>query len=92
MCHAGHIIIVREVAHVDVTGRAGFIGIGVMNKQGLQLVRESYDAVRTIVKERFLERIGQAVDLRHDGSSLEDSERGMGSGSESKALRAPGGK
>jgi hypothetical protein len=31
MSHPWHIVFIGEVAHVDVNGRTGLIGVGIMN-------------------------------------------------------------
>ena len=39
MRHAGHVVFVAEISDIAVQGGARLVGIGVVDKQGLQLVR-----------------------------------------------------
>lgn len=49
MGHAGHFILVGEVAHIDIQGCASLVGLAVVDEEHLQLVREEYDTIGSVI-------------------------------------------
>ena len=57
MGHAWYIRLVAEVSNIDVHGSAGLIRLGIMDEEGLQLVRKADYAIGPIIQGRGLEMI-----------------------------------
>ena len=49
MCHPRHLILVAEAPNIDIHGGAGLVRLGVMNYQGLELIREADHPVGPVV-------------------------------------------
>ena len=49
MCHPRHLILVAEAPNIDIHGGAGLVCLGVMDYQGLELIREADHPVRPVV-------------------------------------------
>ena len=70
MRNARQIFHVAEAAHVDVHGRRGLVGVGIVDKQGFELVGQLDDSVGAIVEEWLVKTNGQAFDT--GGSTVRD--------------------
>lgn len=65
--HARHVIGIAKAADVHVDGGAGFVGVGVVDQQGFELVGESDHSIRPVVERRRLELVRNPLHRRHDG-------------------------
>ena len=70
MRNARQIFHVAEAAHVDVHGRRGLVSVGIVNKQGFELVGQLDDSVGAVVEEWLVKTVGQAFDT--GGSAVRD--------------------
>ena len=70
MRHTRHIFLVREVSHIDIQRRTGLVGLVVMHQQGLQLIREFYHSILSVVRLRLLQPIGYPSNRMHDCSEM----------------------
>ena len=61
---------IAEAAHIDVHGRRGLVGVGIVDKQGFKLIRQLDDSVRAVIEERLVQSIGKAFDA--GGSAVRD--------------------
>ena len=68
MRHAWHVALVAEVSHIAVEGGASLVGVGIVDKQDLELVLESNDAVAAIVEGGRFELVRDALDGTGHGS------------------------
>jgi hypothetical protein len=66
MSHSWHVIFIGEVANIDVHRRTGLIGVRVMDQESLELVRQTNDPIRTIIKLWLLQLFCDTLDLGHD--------------------------
>lgn len=62
MRHAGHVIVVGEISHIDVDRGTRLVCVRIMNQQCLQLVRQPNHSVRAIVELGPLEVVRHAHD------------------------------
>jgi hypothetical protein len=70
MCNARQVFRIAEAANIDVHGRRGLVGVGIVDEQSFELVGQLDDSVGAVVEERFVESIGQAFDA--GGSAVRD--------------------
>ena len=70
MRNARQVFRVAEAADVDVHGRRGLVGVGIVDKQGFELVGQLDDSVGAIVQKWLVKTVGQAFDT--GGSAVRD--------------------
>ena len=70
MRNARQILHIAEAAHVDIHGRRGLVGVGIVDEQGFELIGQLDDSVGAVVKEWLVETVGQAFDT--GGSAVRD--------------------
>lgn len=75
--HAGHVVFVAEVADIDVEGGTGLVRLGIVDKQGLELVVEADDTIVAVVERGLLETVRQQGD---GGVPGRGRGRGLGGG------------
>ena len=92
MRHAGHVIVVGEIAHIDVDRGTGLVRVGVMHQQGFELVRQPNHPVRAIVQLGPLEIVRHAHDALGHGvvDCFRGRQRCKGPGSGSSSSKATG--
>lgn len=67
MSHARHIIIVQEVPNLDINGCAGFIGAGVMDQKGFELIRQANHSIGAIIELWLIQTLGHPFKRGHSG-------------------------
>lgn len=69
--HARHVVVIAKTADVDVDRGAGFVGVGVMDQQGFELVGQSNDPIGAVIEGGGLELVGNPLQRSrgHDGES-----------------------
>lgn len=63
MSHARHIILIAESSNIDIHGGARFVRRWVMHQQCLELVRQAYDPVCTVVQRRLFQLIRHTLNV-----------------------------
>ena len=58
--YARKVFEIAETADVDVHGSGGLVGLGIVDKQGFELVGQLDDSVGAIIEEWLLEALCQA--------------------------------
>ena len=54
MSHSRHVILITEAPDIDVHSSAGLVCLGVVDQKNLELVRETDDAVGSVVQRGSL--------------------------------------
>lgn len=60
--HAGHLLLVAEVADIDVEGGAGLVCFRIVDQQGFQLVGQPDNTIGPVVERRSLELVCHPFD------------------------------
>lgn len=66
MSHSGHVVFIAEASDIDIHSSTGLVGFGVVDYQGLKLVREADDPIGPVIQRGGLKAVRDDLDLPVD--------------------------
>lgn len=76
--HALKVILVAEVADIDVHNGRGLVGVGIVDQDNLQLIRQVHNPIAAVIERWGLQGFRDHLDRSMSVLSLETIERSLG--------------